>query len=313
MRCWDRLVDQYVEEYVAAGRAAETIAALRRELEQCGAWLKNRRPRPRLEDVDSDLLIQYLRSRSAFHGKSTLSSVMSRLRGWGEFLIREGIWSSNPLRWMRGPKLDPRSRLPRRINSQVLTEVWESAAKSRYAYQRCAWMTLLGVFYGTGARRGEIARLDLTDWNGEEGLLLIDGRKTGWERRVPVPELVWRCLEVYLPQRHNLLESVGRTEEPALFVNKFGARLNQRAISNGFQTLVRRSGQARLTLHQLRHSCASDLLENGVHLAEVQKLLGHQSIQTTVRYLHIADPHLHASVARHPINAMLGSIEKGAH
>jgi len=110
-----------------------------------------------------------------------------------------------------------------------------------------------------------------------------------------------------------LLESVGRTDEPALFVNKFGARLNQHAITNGFQTLVRRSGQARMTLHQFRHSCASDLLENGVHLAEVQKLLGHQSIQTTVRYLHIADPHLHASVARHPINAMLRQLEKGAH
>ena len=312
MRRWNRLVERYVEEYVAAGRAAETITGVRRELERCGSWLKCRRPRPALEEVGSDLLIEYVRSRSAFHSKCTLSGVMSKLRCWGEFLIREGVWSGNPLRWMRGPKLDPRGRLPRRISEQVLTEVFETATTSRYGYHRWAWMTLLGVFYGTGARRGEISRLDLTDWNREEGLLLIDGRKTGWERRVPVPELVWRCLEGYLPQRHNLLESVGRIDESALFVNKFGTRLTPHAISNGIKSIARRSGHEQVTLHQFRHSCASDLLESGVHLAEVQKLLGHQTIETTVRYLHIADPQLHASVARHPINSMLGGPEKGA-
>ena len=224
MRRWDALVERHVEEYVAAGRTPETIEGIRRELGRCGLWLKSRRPRPSLEDVGSDLLIQYLQTRSAFHSKSTLSSVMSKLRCWGEFLIREGVWSANPLRWMRGPKRDPRSRLPRRISEEVLKKVFETATTSRYGYHRWAWMTLLGVFYGTGARRAEVSRLNLADWNRKEGLLLIDGRKTNWERRVPVPDLVWRCLEGYLPQRHNLLESVGRIDEPALFVSKFGTR-----------------------------------------------------------------------------------------
>lgn len=312
MRRWDRLLEQHLEEYVAAGRSPDTIAGIRRELERCGNWLKSRRPKPSLEDVGSDLLIAYLQSRSSFHSKSTLSGVMSKLRCWGEFLIRAGIWRENALRWMRGPKLDPRGRIPRRISEQALTDVWETAATSRYGYHRWVWMTLLGVFYGTGARRGEIVRLDLADWNRDEGLLLIDGRKTGWERRVPVPELVWRCLDAYLPQRHNLLESVGRIDEPALFVNKYGLRIKPHAISTGIKLIARRCGHEQLTLHQFRHSCASDLLENGAHLAEVQRLLGHQTIETTVRYLHVADPHLHASVARHPINAMLGHSEKGS-
>jgi site-specific recombinase XerD len=265
-----------------------------------------------LEEVDSDLLIEYVRTRSAFHSKSTLSSVMSTLRGWGEFLTREGLWTTNPLRWMRGPKRPPHGGLPRRISADAVQDVFETATTSRYGYHRWAWMAVLGVVYGTGARRGEISRLDIADWNRDEGLLLIDGRKTGWERRVPVPELVWRCLEGYLPQRHNLLESVGRIEEPALFVNRFGRRMTGRMISEGIKSLARRSGHGNVTLHQFRHTCASDLLENGVHLAEVQQVLGHQSIETTVRYLHVADPQLHASIQCHPINAMLSRPEKGA-
>ncbi|MBS0266550.1 MAG: tyrosine-type recombinase/integrase [Planctomycetes bacterium] len=311
MRRWDLLVDRYLEEYEAAGRSLETRAAIRRELGRCGWWLKGRRPRPRLEDVGSDLLIEYLQHRGAFRSKSTLAAVMSQLRCWGEFLVREGVWSSNPLRWLRGPKLDSRSRVPRRISEQVLQAVLQTAATSRYGYHRWAWMTLLVVFYGTGARRGEVSRLDLSDWDREEGLLLIDGRKTGRERRVPVADLVRRCLEGYLPQRHNLLESVGRIEEPALFVSKNGTRLSPHAISHGMQSLAKRSGHEQVTLHQFRHSCASDLLENGVHIAEVQKVLGHQRIETTVRYLHVADPQLHASVARHPINAMLSTATEG--
>lgn len=306
MRRWDSLLDRYVDEKSAAGRSVDYVAGLRRELERCGAWLRRRRPRPRLEEVGSDLLIQYLRGRSAFHSKSTLSGIMSKLRGWGEFLVREGVWSTNPLRWMRGPRRDPRSPLPRRISQQVLREVWDTAATSRYGYHRWVWVTLLGVLYGTGARRGEIIRLDLCDWDRDEGLLLFDGRKTRRERRVPVPGLLRRCLDEYLPQRHNLLASVGRTDEPALFVNRFGLRMSLTAISTGMKRVAQRAGHDRVTLHQFRHSCASDLLENGVHLAQVQQLLGHQTIGTTVRYLHLADPHLHASVRLHPINQMLG-------
>ena len=54
MKRWDRLVDQYMEEYEAAGRAAETVKGTRRELERWGSWLKNLRPRPALEEVNAE-------------------------------------------------------------------------------------------------------------------------------------------------------------------------------------------------------------------------------------------------------------------
>lgn len=65
MRNWDQLLDRYMEQYAARGIAVETVANVRRELERLGCWLKNRRPRPRIEDVGSDLLQDYLQRREA--------------------------------------------------------------------------------------------------------------------------------------------------------------------------------------------------------------------------------------------------------
>ena len=305
MRRWNRLVDRSLDGYVAAGRTTETIEGIRRELNRCGAWLRQRRPRPKLDDVGSDLLIGYIRSRSAFHAKATQSSVMSKLRCFGEFLTQEGIWHSNPLRWMQGPRIDSRSRLPRRISGPTLTKLWETAASSRSSYHRRLWVTILSVLYGTGARRGEVVRLDVGDWNRDEGTLLIDGRKTGRERQVPVSSLVWRCLESYLPQRQNHLEALGLCDEPALFVNRNGARITTSGISRGLRKIVQRSGEERSTLHQFLQTCATDLLEDGAHLRQVQQLLGHQNPGSTMRYLHVADPQLHRGIARHPINELL--------
>ena len=84
---------------------------MRGELERWGVWMKRRRPRRRLEQVDAPVLVAYVRARSAFHSKSTVSGRMSVMRGMGEFLVREGVWPSNPLRWLRGPKLDARMRV----------------------------------------------------------------------------------------------------------------------------------------------------------------------------------------------------------
>ena len=69
------------------------------------------------------------------------------------------------------------------------------------------------------------------------------------------------------------------------------------------------------SLHQFRHSCASDLLEAGVGLPEVQRILGHEGITTTVRYVHIADPQrreLIMTVARKPLRAAAGETTGGA-
>ena len=305
MRRWDRLLDAYLSEYEGRGRCADRNKQVRRELVRWGEWLKTRRPRPKLEEVDAELIVKYLRERGNFKAKATLSGTMSVLRGMGEWIVREGHWQQNPLRWLRGPKLDPFARAPRRIGTEEMELLWQQASRSRTKLHRHVWLTTLSLLYGLGLRRGELQRLDVGDWNEAEDLLLVDGRKTGRQRQLVVPPLVGRCLASYLPVRQNHLEELGLSGEPALLVNRYGERLSGSAISHGIHALARRAQVKLVSLHQFRHTCASDLLEAGARLPEVQQILGHQGVGTTMRYLHLSDPQRREAITRHPLNDWL--------
>ena len=309
MRRWDALVDAYIRMTRARGLSEVTILKYHRELERFGCWLKRRKPRPSLEKVDSDLVIQYIRSRTTCHSKSMVAGVMSALKMMGDHLVREGYWNGNPLRWMRGPKMDPRMKLPRRIGKAHLKKVWDTACSNPRESARLRSMCLLSILYGTGIRRGEIERLNMSHWNREEGTLTLDGRKTNRERTIPVGGGVWRCVEAYLPHRHNLLEKTGRIEEEAFFVNRFGRRLKGQCITRVIRRITISAGVPFISMHQFRHSCASDLLASGVSLPEVQKVLGHAVITTTMRYTHISGPQRAEAIGKHPINEFLsGSL-----
>lgn len=309
MRGWDQLLDGYMVEYGARGLSEENVKGVARTLERWGVWMKRCRPRPRLEQIDAPLIVRFMRSRTNFKAKATVYRTLSTLRGMGEYLVREGVWQANPMRWMKGPKVTPYSRLPLRLDRDQVEALWQAAAQVRGAHRRALWVTVLALLYGTGLRRGELVRLELGDWDREEGLLRIDGRKTGWERCVPVPELTYRCLEVYLPLRANELMRHGLDDHGALFTGIDGRPLSAEAISTGVHRIARRAGVPFRSLHQFRHSCASDLLEAGVSLPQVQQILGHRVICTTVRYTHIADPQRAAAMARHPINDWLSAAE----
>lgn len=305
MRRWDRLVERYIEEYGARGISAATVAHTQSRLERWGRWLKARRPRVAIEQIDAQLITLYIASCTSFRAKATVYGTLSTMRGFGDFLVREGLWTVNPLRWMKGPKVTPYSRLPRRIDREHMEAMWREAARRRGEFSAHLWITVLALLYGTGLRRGELERLEVEHFDRAEGTLRIDGRKTGRERCVPLPPMVLRCLEAYLPLRHNVLERTGQVGEEALLVTRRGERLTAHAISNGVHAVARRAGVPLGSLHQFRHTCASDLLEAGVHLAEVQRILGHAGVATTVRYVHIADPQRREAMRLHPLNHWL--------
>ena len=98
------------------------------------------------------------------------------------------------------------------------------------------------------------------------------------------------------------LEKMHRLEEDALIVNRYGCRMRGTGIGGGIHRLAKRAGVELSSLHQFRHSCASELLVNGINLPKVQKILGHASVSSTMRYIDITDPERKQAMELHPIN-----------
>ncbi len=157
MKRWDRLVDGYIEGVPGArdrrgddqphrctsgsmgpmAQAASTARADRAH--RCGA--------------DHALHRQLLELSSH---KATVYGTLSTMRGFGDFLVREGLLVDQlPLRWMKGPKVTPYSRLPKRIDQAHLQALWTEAARRGGEYGAHLWVTVLSLLYGTGLRRGE--------------------------------------------------------------------------------------------------------------------------------------------------------------
>ncbi len=83
------MVDAY--RGVPGGGVCEaSVAHAESKLRKWGDWLKARRPRPTLEAIDVQLLVRYVQSRSVFRSKATVSDLLSTMRCFGEYLVREG-------------------------------------------------------------------------------------------------------------------------------------------------------------------------------------------------------------------------------
>ena len=306
MKRWEKLVEKFIQECRVRGLAESTLEGRVRELEKLGNWVKRRRPQPQLEEISMEILSRYFGQRGAFRGKSTLASIISTVRCFGAYLTREGHWLSNPMKWIQGPHIDIRHQLPTRLSKENMRKLWEAAAAEPRTYLRSLYLVILGLLYGTGIRRSELVGLNMSSFDRESGSLKIKEEKTRQERQVLLPELTRECLEDYLISRYNHLQSLGIEREEGLLVSSRGTPLKGIRILQAVKRLAKRAGlQGRITLHQFRHTCASDLLDAGVGLCQVQQMLGHRHLATTYRYTRISGDERQRAVACHPINRML--------
>ena len=159
---------------------------------------------------------------------------------------------------------------------------------------------ILELLYGTGLRVGECERLDLSDVNLGQGVLFIRDGKGKRDRVVPLVGRAADALDLYLREARPVLLRDPR--EPALFLTRHGTRLRKKVM----QYLVRMNARKAdipqpISPHQLRHACATHLLEGGADVRHVQKLLGHQSLDSTAIYTQVAPRELAKAIERaHP-------------
>ncbi len=97
MRRWLEVTTGYMAACQARRMGEERRKATRLELERLGMWLLSTRSNLTMEEIDTDLLVNYIRGRTVFRSKATVSDVVSKLRCWGAWLVQEGCWKKSPL------------------------------------------------------------------------------------------------------------------------------------------------------------------------------------------------------------------------
>jgi integrase len=150
---------------------------------------------------------------------------------------------------------------------------------------------ILVVLLNTGLRRGEALGLRWGDVDFNEEHILIGDSKSGKSRTVPLNTAAFSALHEL---RRNGLPLFNGTWRPADTDHVFGGLVE---IKRSFHTACKLAELDNLRLHDLRHTFASNLVRRGVDIVTVSRLLGHSSIQMTMRYAH-PDENLHSAVQR---------------
>jgi integrase/recombinase XerD len=231
-------------------------------------------------------LVTFLRQLSKTRTKkgqlstATLNAYTNTVRCFFAFLERRGVILDSPASDLPIRRVEA---LPRSVPSEDQARaLMEAPHRGTPIGRRDA--ALLEIFYGTGIRLSECTRLDLSDVDLAEGLLLVRNGKGKKDRVVPIPGRALAALSSYLEEGRPRF--VHDAREAGLFLSCHGDRLSKVTI----EVIVRGYGQTvsvKATPHILRHACATHLLRGGADIRHVQALLGHRFLDTTARYARV--------------------------
>ncbi len=145
---------------------------------------------------------------------------------------------------------------------------------------------IIETIYSSGLRVSELVNLKIKDINVEEKIVKILG-KGSKQREVPIRIEALKYIDLYLK---NVRKNIISSDKTTLFVNKNGKKLTRQYIF----TMIRKHAKdvginKTISPHTLRHSFATHLLSKGADLKTVQQMLGHENIETTQIYTHVAE------------------------
>jgi integrase/recombinase XerD len=212
----------------------------------------------------------------------TQNCYLDAVRRFFLWLTKRGVLLENPAHDLPAPKV---VRLPRRVLSEAEARRLMNAPSKWDAHgQRDR--AVLEVLYGCGLRRGECLRLDVTDLDLGQELVMVRSGKGKKDRMLPLTGQAASALDLYL--RESRPELVKDVRERALFLSKYGRRMGPACVY-GLLAKHARAAELRSAIfpHALRHTYATHLLKGKASIRHVQELLGHQSLQATAVYTHV--------------------------
>ena len=227
----------------------------------------------KINDDDVVYYLEYLYKLE--YNKNTISRKLSSLRSFYNYLVNNDVISYNYFNNHKNPKKD--KLLPKYLRDEDVKVMYDKCKNVRDKL-------ILELLFVTGIRVSELVNIKINDinFNNREIKILGKGSK---ERIVIFSNNCLNNINDYLSSRNKVSNY--------LIINKDGNKISTTSIRNILNKIKLISGvRTKITPHMLRHTFATDMLNNGADLVSVKKLLGHESLDTTSIYTHVTNEHV---------------------
>ena len=236
------------------------------------------------KDVNHEVIRSYLKYLDEKKYKnSSINRILSSLNDYYNYLTKCKVTKYNYFEDINRPRKE--KRLPNFINYSEYMNLLATVEKEENEFLKARNLLLLEILFDTGLRVSEAVNIEINNINKKEQSIKVLG-KGNKERIVYYGDYAKNYLEDYL----NLRRNINIVDKEYLFLNKNYTRLTRRGfeylISDiSTKTLLRQ----KISPHTLRHSFATEMLNNGCDIRSVQELLGHKSLSTTGIYTHVTN------------------------
>ncbi len=229
--------------------------------------------------------------------EKTIKNRLQALRAFIAWLIQKKFLEDDPIKNIPYPKLP--KRIPEHLKySDAMTLLeWAKNYPYDYAFERSRALAIIAMFMFTGVRAKELRSLKISDVDLENRSLFVQYGKGKKDRFVPMSWKLIEILHAYLKDRRRLKKTC-----PYFFTAmREDQQMGQDVIKRLVKKLRKKSG-IYFYPHLLRHTFAVLMLEGGVNLYSLSKMMGHSDIKTTTIYLAATTSHLQEEMRKHPLN-----------
>lgn len=213
--------------------------------------------------------------------KSSLSRKVSAIKVFFKFMKKKGYIDENTALVIRNPKIE--KHLPKFYTIDEMFHFLDFLPKEGWLNIRN--MAIFELMYSTGMRASEVLAINIEDLHMDGMWVKVKG-KGGKERILPFGDKARGALDAYI----ETIKKMGKYSlRSAFFINARGERLAYRGLLKIMKKhQIKAQLFKNLSLHGVRHSFATHMLDNGADLRSIQELLGHSKLSTTQRYTHVS-------------------------
>ncbi len=275
------------EDYLKFERnlSINTIKSYRSDLNKFEFFLTKTGAK-KLSFIDPEIVREFLYEESKRVNAKTQGRIISTLKTFFNFLVLEKLISDSPIENIDYPKID--SKIPLVLSTDEIDKIISSAFSKKYGLRNQA---IIEIMYSCGLRVSELTEMKISNIFFDESLIKILG-KGNKERFIPLSSIAKKLLYNYIKYNRKKL-SYDKQSVDIVFLNNRGKKLTRVMVYNIINDAALDAKiNKKISPHTLRHSFATHLIENGADIISIQKMMGHENVVTTEKYLHVNKKHL---------------------